>query len=409
MPGWTDPYPFIRDLLSQWLTSWGLAPDVTLVILYIVGGGILATAAMMWVTVLIWYERKVIGRIQDRFGPNRVGPWGIFQTFADMVKIFTKEHITPVGVDVIPFNLAPVIAVAAVLAIWIVVPFSVSMCGVNLNVAVIYVLAVGGLGELGIVFGGWGSNNKFALLASFRAVAQLISYETPYVVCLLIPVMLAGSMGLNDIVQAQQGVWFVFLAPVAALIFFITSIAEGGRAPFDLVEAESELVAGFNIEYSGLKFGMFYVADFLHAFTISLMFAVLFLGGWHGPWAVEYPLLGFLYFFIKTSVVYFMVILLRASMPRFRIDQMMDFNWKVLTPLALGTVSLTALVNKLLPDIIWVRVGGLLLLNLVLWFAADRLMDVYWHKQARWLAQLLAQDNNEGVNPAVSQGEKLST
>ena len=355
--------------------------DLILVLIYIVGGFVLATVAMLWVTVLIWYERKLIGRIQDRFGPNRVGPWGIFQSIADMLKIFTKEHILPEGVDWFPFTISPVIAVGAVLALWAVIPFTINTYGVNLNVGILYILAVGGIGELGIVFGGWGSNNKYALLGAFRAVAQLVSYETPYVICFLLPVLFSGSMGINDIVKAQD-IWYIFLTPVGALIFFITSIAEVGRTPFDLVEAESELVAGFNIEYSGLKFGMFYVGDFLHAFTISLLFAALFLGGWRGPWAEAFPLLGFVYFFIKSSIVYFLVILLRASMPRFRIDQMMDFNWKLLMPLSLTVVALTAMVDKLLPaNIAWVRIGGLLLLNLIIFIATDRLLDVFWKKR----------------------------
>jgi len=375
-----DPVNFIANWLSQLLLGWGLPADLVLVILYVIGGGLLATVAMLWVTVLIWYERKIIGRIQDRFGPNRVGPWGIFQSIADMIKIFTKEHISPDGVDWFPFTMSPIIAVGAVLAVWAVIPFSSNLMGVNLNVGVLFILAIGGIGELGIIFGGWGSNNKYALLGAFRAVAQLISYETPYVICYLVPVMFSGSMGINDIVKAQDP-WYIFLAPVAGLIFFITSIAEVGRAPFDLVEAESELVAGFNVEYSGLKFGMFYVGDFLHSFTIALLFAVLFLGGWKGPWAEQIPILGFVYLFIKSSAAYFLVILIRASMPRFRIDQMMAFNWKVITPLALTVVALTALVDKLLPsNIMWVRVGGLLLLNLIIFIATDRLLDIFWKK-----------------------------
>ena len=226
---------------------------------------------------MIWFERKLIGRFQDRFGPNRVGPWGIIQPLADMLKIFTKEHITPLGVDPLPYNLGPVLAVAAVLAIWAVLPFTLSLVGADLDVSILYVVAIGGLGEIAVVLSGWGSNNKYALLAAFRSVAQLLSYEVPLVIALLVPVMLSGSLSLNQIVR-EQGVWYIVLAPVAAFIFFIASIAEVGRSPFDLTEAESELVAGFNIEYSGLKFGMFYVADFLHAFTISLLFAVLFPG-----------------------------------------------------------------------------------------------------------------------------------
>jgi NADH-quinone oxidoreductase subunit H len=212
---------------------------------------------------------------------------------------------------------------------------------------------------------GWGSNNKYALLAAFRSVAQLLSYEVPLVIALLVPVMLSGSLSLNGIVRGQI-VPYIFLAPVAAFVFFLTSIAEVGRSPFDLTEAESELVAGFNLEYSGLKFGMFYVADFLHAFTISLLFAVLFLGGWHGPYAEQYPMLGLLWFFLKAGVVYFLGVWMRVSFPRFRIDQMMAISWKILTPLAIASVILTALIAKLIPEGGIIQFGSLVAANLVL-------------------------------------------
>jgi NADH-quinone oxidoreductase subunit H len=368
MTFWSDPVNFVAQWFRTLLLGWGVSPDLSQFILVLVGAGLLATGGMIWVIFLIWYERKIIGRIQDRPGPNRVGPYGIFQPIADMLKIFTKEYITPQGADKVPYNLAPVMAVAGVLMIWAVIPFGKNIFGVNLNVAVLYAIAAGALGELGIIFAGWGSNNKYALLGAFRSVAQLISYEVPMVVTLLIPVMFAGSMGLNDIVLGQ-GIWFVFLAPVAALIFMVTQIAEVGRAPFDLIEAESEIVAGFNIEYSGLKFGMFYVAEFLHAFTVALLFATLFLGGWRGPFSDQFPLLGFVYLGIKTFAIYFLTILIRGSVPRFRIDQMMDINWKLLTPLALAALMVTAILQKLIPA----HMPGL---NLVVMLAANGVMGL---------------------------------
>ena len=195
--------------------------------------------------------------------------------------------------------------------------------------------------------------------------------------------MFAGSMGLNDIVQAQS-VWFIFLAPMAALIFFIVSIAEVGRAPFDLVEAESELVSGFNIEYSGLKFGFFFVADFLHAFTIALLFATLFLGGWRGPGVAQYPMLGFVYLMIKTSVVYFIVILLRASLPRFRIDQMMNLNWKLLTPLSMAVLILTALLDKLIPSSQpFIRVIGMVAMNGIILLVLNEILKLVETRRPR--------------------------
>jgi NADH-quinone oxidoreductase subunit H len=373
-PVWGDPIKYFIEWVRELLLGWGLAPEMAHFVMSLVGGFALATGAMLFVIFLIWYERKLIGRIQDRLGPNRIGPWGIFQPIADMLKIFIKEFITPAGADWLPYNLAPVLSVGSVLMIWAVVPFMVSVYGVDLNVGILYLIATGGLGTLSILLAGWGSNNKYALLGGFRSIALLLSYEVPMVVCLLIPVMYAQSMSINSIVKAQD-IWFIVTAPVAALIFFITSVAEVGRAPFDLVEAESELVAGFNVEYSGLKFGMFFVAEFLHAFTISLLFSVLFLGGWKGPFSEQIPILGFVYLVIKTFIVYLVVILLRGSLPRFRIDQMMDLNWKILTPISLVIVMLTALVDKSVSGLSPViRVVVLLAVNAVVLLATNALL-----------------------------------
>jgi len=241
---------------------------------------------------------------------------------------------------------------------------------------VLYLVAVGGIGALGIILAGYSSNNKYSLLGAFRAVAQIVSYEVPMVLALLVPVLLGRSMGVNSLVNAQS-VWFIFMSPIAAFIFFTSSMAETGRAPFDLLEAESELVAGYQTEYSGLKFGMFYVGEFLHAFTISALTATLFLGGWRGPWAEQIPILGVVWFFIKAFIVYFVVVLIRISMPRLRIDQMLNFNWKFLTPLALVLLIVTAVADKvfylILPDvqladvlIPWIRAGVHLLINVII-------------------------------------------
>jgi NADH-quinone oxidoreductase subunit H len=347
-----DPVNFISNWLQSLLTGIGAAKDVASFLVNFLGAALLAIGAMVWCIFLIWYERKIAGRFQDRLGPNRVGPFGLIQPIADMMKIFTKEYITPDGADKVAYNLAPILSVASVLLMWAVVPFAVRTYGVDLSVGALYVIAVGAIGELAIIMAGWSSNNKYALMGAFRVVAQLISYEVPMILSLLVPVLLARSMGLNKIVEVQGGasggVWFLFLAPAAALIFFICSVAEVGRAPFDLIEAESEIVAGFNIEYSGLKFGMFFVGEFLHAFTVALIFSTLFLGGWQGPGADQSPILGFIYFSVKTALVHFLSLTLRFSLPRFRIDQMMDLNWKVLTPLSLVLVGATAIADKLM-------------------------------------------------------------
>jgi NADH-quinone oxidoreductase subunit H len=216
---------------------------------------------------------------------------------------------------------------------------------------------------------GWSSNNKYALLGAFRTISQMVSYEVPMVLALLIPVLLGRSMGVNSLVEAQS-VWFIVLSPLAAFLFFISAQAEIGRAPFDLLEAESELVAGYQTEYSGLKFGMFYVGEFLHAFTVSALMATLFLGGWRGPWAEQWPILGVAYFFMKTFIVYFFVVVLRITMPRLRIDQLLNFNWKFLTPIALVLLIATALAEKMIQsfgqDSLILRTGIHLGINLVI-------------------------------------------
>ena len=261
------------------------------------------------------------------------------------------------------------------------IPLASTVYGVNFNIGAIYLLAVGAIGEMGFIMAGLGSNNKYALVAGFRAVANLISYEVPMVLVLLVPIMFSGTLGMNDIARSQT-TWNIFLAPLAAVIFFITSIAENSRAPFDLLEADSELVAGFNIEYSGLKFGMFYVADFLHSFTAAMIFSTLFLGGWRGPGAETIPILGFVYLIIKSAIIYFMILHIRFTIPRFRIDQMMSFNWKFLTPLSLAILVVTALVDKIAPtDLIVVRIGALWAANLVLWVAADRIVRLLHKKK----------------------------
>ena len=376
-----DPVTSITRWLTGVLMGWGASTGLTLVIMDILGAVVLTLGALFFTVFLIWLERKVGGRFQDRLGPNRVGPWGIFQPIADMLKIFTKEFITPTGADKIPFNLAPILAVGAVLAMWAVIPFMSTVYGVNFNIGVVYLVAVGAVGELGIIMAGLGSNNKYALIAGFRAVASLISYSVPMVLVMIIPVMFSSTLAMNDIVRSQN-VWYIFLAPLAAVIFFIASIAENSRAPFDLIEADSELVAGFNVEYSGLKFGMFYVADFLHSFTAAMVFATLFLGGWRGPGAESIPILGFVYLVIKSSVVYFMILHIRFTLPRFRIDQMMNFNWKFLTPLALVVLVSTALVDKVVPsDVIALRIGVHWVVNLLIWVTADRIVHLVIRKR----------------------------
>ncbi len=343
----SDPINLISQWFANLLLSWGLAEGLVKVISSAIGAAIVATLGLVTVIALIWVERKIAGRLQDRLGPNRAGPFGLLQPFADIIKIFTKEITTPNGADKVAFNIAPVLAMASVLLIWAVIPFAATVVGTNINVGVLYIVAVGSFGIVAVLMAGWSSNNKFALLGAFRAVAQMVSYEIPMVIALLVPVLLARSMGMNDIVAAQTP-WFIVIAPLAALIFLITSMAEVGRAPFDLIEAESEIVAGFHTEYSGMGFGMFYVSEFLHVWTVGALMATFFFGGWSGPGAENLPILGIVYFYIKTFIGYFLVTWIRLSLPRIRIDQLLAFNWKFLTPLALVILIATAIVDKAL-------------------------------------------------------------
>ena len=228
-----DPGNLISTWLRDLLTNLGLAPNFIDFLMVVLGVAVLAAALTLLDIFLVWVERKVVGRFQDRFGPNRLGPFGLIQPFADIIKLLIKEDILPAGVDKIVYNLAPIMALGTVLMLWAVIPLSPTIIGADINVAVLYIVAIGAIGSLAIIMAGWSSNNKYALLGAFRSVAMIVSYEVPMVIVLLVPVILARSMGLMAIVESQD-VWFIFLAPAAALILLVTSIAELGRAPFDL-------------------------------------------------------------------------------------------------------------------------------------------------------------------------------
>ncbi len=332
----------VIQTMAPCLTSSGVDPGLAQFISILIGVVLVALFPLVLVILLIWMERKVAARVQDRLGPNRVGPFGLFQNIADALKLIIKEDITPAGADRTIFNLAPIIATLSTTMMWAVIPFSPVNIGVDLSIGVLYFTAIGSIGTLAIMMAGWSSNNKYALLGAFRVVAALVSYEVPMVLALLVPVMIAGTLSMQSLVVAQQGMWFIVPAFVSALLFYISNLAETGRAPFDLIEAESELVAGYNIEYSGMKFGLFMANEFMHAFTANLLFAVIFLGGWSGPGATEVPLLGFIYLFLKTGALYIPSLILRATVPRVRIDQMMGFNWKFLVPVAIVNVVVVA-------------------------------------------------------------------
>jgi NADH-quinone oxidoreductase subunit H len=337
--------------LAQCLASGGMDSGLAEFISIFLGVVLTATFPLLVTILLIWVERKFAARIQDRLGPNRVGPFGLLQPLADVVKLLGKENITPTGADKPIYNLAPPFMVASVLLIWAVVPFTPYHFGVDLEIGALFTVTVASIGTLSVMMAGWASNNKYALLGAFRVVAQLISYEVPLAMAIIVPVMLAGSMSMQGIVLAQYGMWFMFSAPVAAFLFFVSSQAETGRAPFDLLEAESELVAGFNIEYSGMKFAMFFAGEFMHVFTNGVLMAVFFSGGWIGPFAEQAPLLGLVYLLAKASVWYMISLWVRNSVPRLRIDQMMAFNWKFLVPMSILNVLVIAFLMQVIKQV----------------------------------------------------------
>ncbi len=291
--------------------------------------GILAVALML-ASGLIWVERRLLALWQDRFGPNRVGPFGILQVVADMIKIFWKEDWIPPFADKIVFVIAPAIVMIAVLMSFAVVPVIPGVVISDLNIGLLFFLGMSSLGVYSVVLGGWASDNKYSLLGGLRAAAQMVSYEVFMGLSLMGVVLLAGSFSLSEIVKAQQRIWFVVPQFLGFILFLIAGVAETRRLPFDLPEAESELIAGFHSEYSGMKFGMFFVGEYLGVILISAMISVLFFGGWLGPFLP--PLLWFL---MKTVFFICFFVLLRAALPRPRFDQLMSWGWKWMLPLAL--------------------------------------------------------------------------
>ena len=293
-------------------------------------------AALTIAASLIWVERRLLALWQDRYGPNRVGPFGLLQVVADAIKIFMKEDWIPPFVDTPVFILAPAIIFVTVLMSFAVIPVAPGIVVSDLNIGLLFFLAMSSLGVYSVVLAGWSSNNKYSLVGGMRAAAQMLSYEVFMGLSLMGVVLLAGSFSLGTIVEAQKKVWFVVPQLPGFVLFLIAGLAETRRIPFDLPEAESELIAGYHSEYSGMKFGMFFVGEYMGITLISAMIAVLFFGGWLGP-----VLPGVLWFLIKTFVFIAFFVLVRAALPRPRFDQLMSLGWKVMLPLTLANLLLT--------------------------------------------------------------------
>jgi NADH-quinone oxidoreductase subunit H len=382
IPG-NDIFIALATWLRELMLAIGLDPMFIEIVMAFIRALTLGTMALLVFMLITWLERKVVARIQDRIGPNLAGPWGLLQPIADGIKAITKEDTTPKGADVTIFNASPIVAGVAALLVYAVIPMGPNpggecagapcgpMAGTDMSIGLFYILAVGAVSLIAVLMAGWSSNNKYALLGSFRAVAELLSYEVPQVLSIAAMVMIAGTMNMTQIVEVQT-VPFIFPLFITALVFFISGIAESGRSPFDLVEAESEIVAGYHIEYSGMKFSLFFLGEFVHAFAVCAVITTVFLNGWQGP-----ILPPWIWFFIKSFGVFFIMMWIKFTMPRFRIDQLMAFNWKFLVPLSLMNLFILAVGDTVLKTmgitretngLVW---GGMLFIaNLVLLFVA---------------------------------------
>ena len=312
---------------------------------------VVVTCLMLFVAYLTLVERKFLGYLQVRLGPNRVGPWGLLQPIADGIKSFVKEDIIPINADKPVYVIAPIISFVTALSMFAVIPFgeSVTLFGreiklviADVDIGILYIFAMGTLGEYGIVLGGWSSSNKYGILGALRAAAQMISYEVALGLIVIGTIILAGSLRLTEIVEAQRDVWFIVYQPFAFLLYIVAALAEINRTPFDMPESESELACGFNIEYSSMKFALFMIAEYAHLVTVAALTVTLFLGGWLGP-----VLPGPVWFLIKTFLMVFFFIWVRGTYPRMRYDHIMKFGWKFLFPAALANVVATAFIVAL--------------------------------------------------------------
>jgi NADH-quinone oxidoreductase subunit H len=308
---------------------------------------VIIVAVLIMMAYLTYYERKVLAAAMLRKGPNVVGPFGLLQPFADGLKLFVKESILPTGADPVLFTVGPILSFGLALVAWAVVPWGKGLVPSNINVGILYLFAISSLGVYGIVIAGWASNSKYAFLGAMRSAAQMVSYEVSIGFIMVTVLLLAGSLNLSKIVEAQQHLWFVVpLAPMAVL-FFISGLAETNRSPFDLVESESELVAGYFVEYSAMAFALFYLGEYINMILVSAMTATLFFGGWLAPFNLPTPFwLGPFWLFAKIFVILFFFLWMRATLPRFRYDQLMRLGWKVFLPFSMFYMVAVACIGE---------------------------------------------------------------
>jgi NADH-quinone oxidoreductase subunit H len=323
-------------VLVAWLTGLGLAPGWADLILLVLQWIAVIIIVVLNITVLIWLERKVSGFIQQRMGRNLLGTFGMIQTIADAIKLLTKEDIIPSQTDRMIFKTAPMVFIIISVMLYVVIPMGNGMEIVDLNVGLFYFISVGSLSTIALLMAGWGSNNKWSLLGGMRSVAQMISYEIPLAFSLLGVVMITGSLRMSDIVAAQSNIWFVVLQPIAFITYFISATAELNRGPFDMPEAEQELTSGAYTEYTGMRWALFFLAEYTNLVAVSALMATVFFGGWQGPWLPSW-----LWIIIKTYLILNVFFLIKWTFPRIRMDHLMSFSWKFLIPVSLANILLT--------------------------------------------------------------------
>jgi len=338
----------IAHILVSWLTGWGIAPVWADLILLLLQWGTVLAIVTLNVLILIWLERKVSGFIQERLGPNRLGPFGVFQTVADTLKLLTKEDIIPTQTDKWIFKTAPMFFIIVAVMLYAVIPMGQDMAIVDLSAGLLFFISVGALSTICILMAGWGSNNKWSLLGAMRSVAQMISYEIPLAFSLLGVVMITGTLNLGEIVKAQDKIWFFILQPLAFLTYFIAATAELNRGPFDMPEAEQELTAGAYTEYTGMRWALFFLAEYTNLVAVSALMATVFFGGWQGP-----LLPSWIWIIIKTYLIMLVFMWLKWTLPRIRMDHLMSFSWKVLIPVSLINIVITGIGIKLVQGMGW--------------------------------------------------------
>lgn len=326
----------IAGLARTLMAGWSLPNSIIELVVLILG--IIAIIGLIIVDaiILVWLERKIAGFIQERPGPNRLGPAGVFQTIADTFKLLGKEDVIPRSADRWVFRLAAPLVFVPAIMLYAVIPFGKDMVPVDLNVGLFYCFSIASLGTMSFLMAGWGSHNKYSLLGGMRTVAQMISYEIPLLLSVLGVVMIVGSLNLSDIVAAQKNVWFIIIQPVAFIIYLIAATAELNRGPFDLPEGEQELVAGVYTEFSGMRWALFFLAEYTNMVATAAIAVTLFFGGWHGPWLPSW-----MWFFLKVYLIIFFFMVIKWTYPRIRVDHLMHFGWKFLIPLSLANLLLT--------------------------------------------------------------------